>query len=333
VPFCDWQLEMADILWCHPQEAPFNQLPIVPIDYSQKGMTGTIYERDYEEEHQQNVVDNLNLLYVAFTRASEGLYVLGRRGSKSNRRSALIEQVLPEMVSQLPGATLSGEENAEEPLAFEYGVSDPCYSGDSEKSGKSATSQNVFLQESIPLKVGIEVFESKTDFKQSNKSRAFAAPDDDEQQERNHYIQTGSILHEVFSTIRTKDDIENALRRMELDGIIYDQRITREGIETMIRKRIDSPKVAEWFSNHWTLFNECTILCHDPQTDTVFERRPDRVMTDGEQTIVVDFKFGSPRDEYRDQVRQYMQLLAQMGHQHVSGYLWFVYSNKIEEVR
>ena len=49
--------------------------------------------------------------------------------------------------------------------------------------------------------------------------------------------------------------------------------------------------------------------------------------------IVVDFKFGRPRDEYRKQVLEYMELLRLMGYQQVSGYLWFVYSNKIEEVK
>ena len=63
------------------------------------------------------------------------------------------------------------------------------------------------------------------------------------------------------------------------------------------------------------------------------ERRPDRVMTDGQRTIVVDFKFGHPRDEYLFQVREYMQLLADMGHHNVEGYLWYVYSNKIQEVK
>jgi len=32
-------------------------------------------------------------------------------------------------------------------------------------------------------------------------------------------------------------------------------------------------------------------------------------------------------------VREYMQLLADMGHTNIMGYLWFVYSNRIEEVR
>ena len=63
------------------------------------------------------------------------------------------------------------------------------------------------------------------------------------------------------------------------------------------------------------------------------ERRPDRVMTDGEQTIVVDFKFGREREEYHEQVRQYMDLLTAMGHQHVKGCLWLVYSNQIIDVK
>jgi hypothetical protein len=63
------------------------------------------------------------------------------------------------------------------------------------------------------------------------------------------------------------------------------------------------------------------------------ERRPDRVMTDGKETIVVDFKFGREHTEYMDQVREYMLLLKQMNMPKVSGYLWFVYSNKIVEVK
>jgi hypothetical protein len=55
-------------------------------------------------------------------------------------------------------------------------------------------------------------------------------------------------------------------------------------------------------------------------------------MTDGKEWIVVDFKFGHPRDEYHDQVREYMSLLSAMGHGNIRGYLWFVYSNQIVEV-
>ena len=137
----------------------------------------------------------------------------------------------------------------------------------------------------------------------------------------------------MFSTIRTKKDIDAALQQMELDGIIYDQQLTREKIETLIRKRLEDPRVADWYAEKWQLFNECTILNIDPTSGNVYERRPDRVMTDGNEMIVVDFKFGRPNTEYHDQVREYMRLLTDMGYPNIKGYLWYVYSNKIEEVK
>ena len=142
----------------------------------------------------------------------------------------------------------------------------------------------------------------------------------------------GSVLHEIFSTIRTTADIDNALLQLQQEGVLYDDEVTRDKLTKMLHKRLEDARVSNWFSDYWTLFNECTILSLNAD-GTVLERRPDRVMTDGRETHVVDFKFGSPKPEYHDQVREYMQLLQQMGMPHVQGWLWYVYSNKIEEVR
>ena len=318
-PFCDWQLEKSgNILWCKPNIAPFNELPIAPIDYSQKGMTGTIYEEDYHNEHLQNVVDNLNLLYVAFTRARSSLFVIGRRGAKKSR-SEIIELTLP----LLNEGRLTGLEDADQPLVYEYGT--PTASRQEMETKKTA---NVFLQPSDTIHVTVTTNEVKTEFRQSNQSREFINGDDE--QAGTSYIQLGSILHRIFSVIRTKDDIGAALHQLESEGIIYDNDITLERISTMLRRRLEHPKVAEWFSGRWTLFNECTIL--SMEDGEVKEHRPDRVMTDGKEWIVVDFKFGRQKNDYPKQVRNYMNLLKTMGHTEVKGYLWYVYSNIIEEV-
>ena len=329
IPFCDWQLEKAqgNILWCRPDEAPFNELPIVPIDYSPKQMMGTIYEDDYQHEHLQNTVDNLNLLYVAFTRASQSLFVIGKRNAK-NSRSMLIEQVLPTIANEKPDAILSGIENEAEPVDFMYGTLVPIASDEPRKE-----SPNPFLQTTTPVHIDIETFDNPVTFRQSNRSKDFISQQDeanDEQQQR-QYIQTGNVLHQIFSTIRTSADIEGALKRLQIEGILYDEQVTAEKITAMLHKRLSNKKVADWFSDRWTLFNECTIL--SIENGEVIERRPDRVMTDGKEWVVIDFKFGSPKDEYHDQVREYMQLLADMGHTNIKGYLWFVYSNRIEEVK
>ena len=332
-PFCDWQLEKqsGNILWCRPKEAPFCDLPIAPIDFSQKQMMGTIYEADYCEEHLQNAVDNLNLLYVAFTRASHSLTVIGKRNTKSSR-SAIIELVLPDIVGkeELASSTLDGQEDNTTMLHFHFG--EPSRQDTiSSNANQDSTAMNPFLQPEKPVTVAIDSFESIVDFRQSNRSRGFIKEEDEENTIQQNYIQMGSILHCIFSTIRTVDDIPDALQHLQFEGVLYDEHITAERITDMLRKRLSHPKVADWFSPHWTLFNECTIL--SLENGEVKERRPDRVMTDGKEWIVVDFKFGSPKEDYHEQVREYMQLLSSMGHQQITGYLWYVYSNVIEEVR
>ena len=352
IPFCDWQLEKSsgNIIWCSPQEEPFSQLPIVPVDYSRKAMLGTVYEEDYRHEHLQNVVDNLNLLYVAFTRARRQLYVIGHRDAK-NSRSTIIQSVLPQIVgneqSPLPQATLTGLEDNTAPLEFEMGLSPNAPNNPNSPNNPNAPNnpissspqkeKNVFLQPSKQLHVNLESFTRPASFRQSNLSRQFVeGADDDNTPQQPSYIQLGSLLHNVFSTIRTTADIDAALNRLETEGLLSpgSQGQTtpqiRASLVNMIRRRLEHPKVADWFSPRWTLYNECTILTRvDGKT---IEKRPDRVMTDGHEWIVVDFKFGKPIEEHQDQVREYMDLLRQMGHEQVKGFLWYVYTNRITEV-
>lgn len=327
IPFCDWQLENANtIIWCTPMVKPFNELPLVPIDYSEKGLMGTIYEKDYLHEHLQNVVDNMNLLYVAFTRARKNLFIFGKKGD-TKTRSAIIETTIQDVSHQLNDSFLEGNlTDTSEDLTFTYGkISE--YIEDKQKVGN-----NVFLQPPKTIHTGkIENYMASVAFRQSNKSRDFIEGDKDEKKQ-NNYIAIGSILHNLFASIRTTDDIEGALKQLELDGILYDKDLHRDKLEKMLRKRLEDPRVRDWFSPHWKLFNECSILHIDPNTNKVIEHRPDRVMTDGHQMIIIDFKFGHSRPEYHDQVQEYITLLKNMGYKNIKGYLWFVYSNKIEEV-
>lgn len=317
IPFCDWTMEMrmGNTIWCKPEEEPFSRLPLVPVDYSSR-LADSIYQKDYAHEHLQNCVDNLNLLYVAFTRASHNLFVIGKRDA-SNSRSTLIQEVLTEWKCDM------GE--ASQPVVYEEGQ----LLVRQEKEKK--TTENKLLLPVSPIPVAIHSYTAKTAFKQSNKSRDFVQ-DDSNETDQTRYIKMGNVMHNLFSKIRTTADIPQVLRELELGGVLYDEDVSAESLRNMLQKRLSDKRVADWFSPRWTLFNECSIISINEEGE-LQERRPDRVMTDGQQMVVVDFKFGRPRDEYHMQVREYMELLHQMGYQQVSGYLWFVYSNKIEEVK
>lgn len=330
IPFCDWTLEKGNTIWCTPQVEPYNELPLIPVDFSASQMKGTIYELDYNEEHLQNCVDNLNLLYVAFTRAASSLFVIAQRGTPSSR-SYIVEQAITDI--KLEGSSLDGDPSDKKAeLLFSYGELEIVETKTKKKS------DNIFTPEVENMNVDMATFSNKVEFKQSNKSRDFVADDDentdDDDRKQLSYIKTGKILHYLFSTINTTDDIDTSLAQLEMDGLIEESGTNIKRLRDMLHKRFSNRQVADWFSSRWTLFNECTILDYDAATDTVREHRPDRVMKDEKtgEVVIVDFKFGSPRPEYVEQVNRYKALTQNMGYPNVKGYLWFVYSNRIEEV-
>ena len=330
IPFCDWTLEKGNTIWCTPQVEPYNELPLIPVDFSASQMKGTIYEFDYNEEHLQNCVDNLNLLYVAFTRAASSLFVIAQRGTPSSR-SYIVEQAITDI--KLEGSSLDGDPSDKKAeLLFSYGELEIVETKVKKKS------DNIFTPEVENMNVDMATFSNKVEFKQSNKSRDFVADDDentdDDDRKQLSYIKTGKILHYLFSTINTTDDIDTSLAQLEMDGLIEESDTNIKRLRDMLHKRFSNRQVADWFSSRWTLFNECTILDYDTATDTVREHRPDRVMKDEKtgEVVIVDFKFGSPRPEYVEQVNRYKALTQNMGYHNVKGYLWFVYSNRIEEV-
>ena len=343
MPYCDWQLEKANTIWCTPQEEPYNELPLVPVDFSANQMKQSIYEQDYHHEHLQNMVDNLNLLYVAFTRAGHNLYVFGKRTTAAYR-SNIIETSLEQVVEKLRKAQefispLSdneevpveieglGTDSKTSDILFQYGKP---FVPKQKATMEMKLNSNVFTLPSEMMETEIAVSPKMPDFKQSNKSRDLIEGDEEEEQQK-YYIKMGTVLHSLFSSIRTRDDIDGALKQLELDGVLYDENISKEKVEAMIRKRLESDKVSSWFSDRWDIFNECSIISMNKGKMEV--HRPDRVMKDENETIVVDFKFGKPRQEYHDQVKGYMDLLSDMGHPQVKGYLWYVYPNKIVEVK
>ena len=328
VPFCDWKMEQSDAIWCTPTEEPYNELPLVPVDFSAKQMKNSIYESDYYHEHLQNMVDNLNLLYVAFTRAGKNLFILGKR-CNTNNRSHIIEQSLPDVANKLQASgqpvSLEGDgtKQKEADILFEFGELD------TQQKKKEEKNDNVFTASSENFNIEIAVDPTLPEFRQSNKSRDFIQGDEEEEQQK-YYIKMGTVLHALFSTIQTKADIEKALSQLELDGILYDENVSKERIEKMLKKRLESDQVRDWFSDKWTVFNECSIL--SVEDGKMVEHRPDRVIKNDHELKVIDFKFGKPKEEYHTQVRQYMELLSGMGYSNVKGYLWYVYPNKIEEV-
>ncbi|MCP3660096.1 MAG: UvrD-helicase domain-containing protein [Bacteroidetes bacterium] len=85
IPFCNWKLDHhpsnPTVIWSEQNINEYSP-PIVPL-YYYKSLKNTSYLKDYFIEKINIYFDNLNLLYVAFTRAEEFLHI-GINSFKNN---------------------------------------------------------------------------------------------------------------------------------------------------------------------------------------------------------------------------------------------------------
>lgn len=317
LPFCDWTLESDrndQLIWCTPEEAPYNKIDLVPVNYGKK-MEQSIYLKDYLEERLQLWVDNLNILYVALTRAGSNLFMFCKAGDKSSV-SGLIEQCLP-LVAQ----NQEVDWNPESPYQF----GEICPS----KALRIKESKNVFLPSNKKEEVRMQSLPYDFEFRQSNRSADFIAG-----RESNvspyRFINRGMLLHQLFASISNPKDIDRAIRNLKFEGVIDSIETERE-IRGIAESAFDKEEVKAWYDPTWDVFNECTILYRvDDRLET---RRPDRVVVKDGKAVVIDFKFGKQQKTYVGQVKEYMKLLSQMGYSLVEGYIWYVSEDIIEEVK
>nr|WP_306562956.1 UvrD-helicase domain-containing protein [Bacteroides intestinalis] len=327
IPYCDWKLENEtnnQLIWCSPTEAPFSTLDIVPVNYSST-MAESVYRQNYLDERLQLWVDNLNLLYVAFTRAGKNLIFWCKKGQKGTM-SELLANALPQVAAR------EGDENWDEKEPYENGELCPSkYTGtDEHLPDPPKTSANRLAQKPDKLPVHMESMRHDIEFRQSNRSADFIQGVDEEESD-NRFINRGRLLHTLFSAIETEEDIDNAIDQLVFEGIIGKPE-TEKSIRELTHHAFSLLQVQDWYSGNWHLFNECDIIWQE--RGELHTRRPDRVMMRGNEIVVIDFKFGKQNKKYNKQVQGYMQLLTRMGYlkENIKGYLWYVEEDLIEKV-
>lgn len=305
VPFCDWKFEpFPTTQWIETGEsaAQFQQMPCLPVKRC-GDMKDSAFKEAYREETKQIWIDNLNLLYVAFTRPTTNLIVI---------RGAEATALPPKTASDFIDLGLKDNPHTiGEVCTMHFEKNKTCEQNPLNPS-----------RDSVP--VAFHATEPRLVFRQSNSSRTYISRQDDSP--LSPFIEQGNLLHEVFAHIATADDAPRAVEALFTQGVIDASQ--REEISALVADALSQEEAKAWFDGRYTLFNECTILTPDSDGGSK-QCRPDRVMTDGARTLVIDFKFGQPKKKHEEQVRDYMQLLTDMGFPQVEGYLWYVRNKEI----
>ena len=95
IPYCNWSYYKANDNWVTISNEKI-KLPVAAINFS-SGVKNAGFEKEYNEEEQEQILENLNLIYVAFTRAVERLHIIS---NYSHNSKSLISQWIENYLSK-----------------------------------------------------------------------------------------------------------------------------------------------------------------------------------------------------------------------------------------
>ena len=308
LPYLNWETGWsgtnAPILWCKPQNPPFNKFPLLPLQAG-TAMAASEFKAIFYQEKVNNYIDTLNLVYVAFTRAKSILVANCPEASESRSQGKPLHYLLYKALQNQCKEKTFEDCFDEAGSSFEYGIIP-----ESKKMDESVDS----------LKIKKYRF---NDF--SNKIKLRISGDDFLIEENRQSVKNlGKIVHEILSQIETTSDLDKACNKALLDGKLDRSELTE--IREIINNNLGLEAAREWFDGTYAVLNERDLLNADKLL------RPDRIMTKGNEAIVVDYKTGEKNMKYQRQVKTYAKTLKQTGFEKVNAFLWYLNLNEIEKV-
>lgn len=311
MPFIDWNLNpKSTVLWADTKNTPFNQFPYLPISYNQK-LAKSSFQKYFIEETIYSYMDNINMLYVAFTRAKERIYGYAKvsKTMKYNSISENLYKTFVEFENYSKNQNLLKLNTYFDKSNFELGDSSIVFA-------KQNNTNNNFSLKSYP----------SNDW---TKNIAIIAHAEDLIAEtvevRRNAMKFGILMHEILGNLSTKDDIDTIVDKMNTLGKISnnDKPIIKEQIYNLFT----NSQFADWFSPKWKIFSEREILTRYGTT-----KIPDRVIINEQEIKVIDYKFGSPRPEHKKQVKDYCNLLKDIyPDKKIEGYL--LYADELDIIK
>ena len=290
----------ATELWLHPypNDLDFEAIPhldkvLFKLDKNAENMGGRALEK-VKKEKDSNRLDNLNLLYVAFTRAKQRLYVIAKRG-KEKQTNIILDFLENHQDHQVPG---------DGALVYRFG--DPEFM--KPKKQKEEVEKKALETESLASdwfgKISLDsnptmVWQSKGD---KLSPREF-----------------GELVHQILAKICTTADMERVLSPYLSDGTINQETI--DWIREKFLQMTQNPQIALAFDPSAKVKTECEIFYLPSETGVI---RLDRYAELPDVIYLIDYKTGKEDKKHNGQVREYVKALTEMTDKEIRAYLVYL---------
>jgi ATP-dependent exoDNAse (exonuclease V) beta subunit len=315
MPYLNWQLEKTGTRWLELDPATAG-LPVVPVKYTENGLKA-IGRDDLLSAHREEVrFDNLNLVYVAATRAEHQLTLIVKPG-KTNYVGAHLAAALKALPDEtwengVPQHADVAPEAASDFHMTHYHIG---VKPVRKEPGAGPTHPDSHMADYLTLPDA-----PKPEMLWQERFSLAIPP---AMQHHNRATREGNLLHEAMSLHPHSDAVHRWLRRAEANGTATFDEVER------VQAMFDALTTD-------TLFRDITtgaeLLSERELTAEGRVLRPDMVAVKAAEVVVIDFKTGSRRAEHSAQVAGYVQALRAMyPHHEVKGYV--CYTDPVEWIR
>ncbi|NNT71207.1 UvrD-helicase domain-containing protein [Flavobacterium sp. IMCC34852] len=279
----DYSKGPREKMWLNADEA-ITGLPKALVDKSSK-VEGYGEEANviYQQKKQEELLDNINVLYVALTRAEEQLYIISGMQSRSKTTGEYPNNMATFFIKFL-------EDKGFDESKFDYSF------GEAKKL--SETKDTLDETETIPQLAAtlnpknIKIAQKESLMWNTQQQKA---------------IEFGNILHEILSFVKTKDDIDLALTKAIENGLIVASQ--KAAVEQTIQQVVTHPDLSSYFAIGNKILNEKTII--QKEGNLV---KPDRMVINQNQEIyLLDYKTGAHQAKYTTQLENYQNVIEKMG--------------------
>lgn len=242
----------------------------------------------FDIKKQEDLLDNINVLYVALTRAEEQLYIISNK--KISSKGELANNMSSLFVSFLQNLNLFSEEENVYPFGKKVRTSEKKILSPEEieaTSPKLITAVEHGIDKENTIKIAQrEALMWDTSIQKS--------------------IEYGNLVHEILSKIQYKKDIEEAISKAIFEGLlVLDQ---EDKVRSSIEMICNHEELQDFFRDDFKVFNEQNIL-----KKGMPNIKPDRVVIKGNEAYILDYKTGAEHKKHIEQVKQYELALIEMG--------------------
>jgi ATP-dependent exoDNAse (exonuclease V) beta subunit len=235
----------------------------------------------YNQKKEEDLLDNINVLYVALTRAEEQLYVISGLVSE-NSKGELPNNMATFFIEFL------GSEFKEEQLEYEFG------SNEKISTTKEAVSNALLipqLSETLNPK-NIKIAQRESIMWNTKQQKA---------------IEFGNIIHEILAFVETKNDIDLAITKAIENGLIVSSQ--REEVLATIYEIVNHKELSDYFFEEHKVMNEQTII--QKHGNIV---KPDRMsISKDKKVFLLDYKTGQHLPKHKTQLENYQKSIEDMG--------------------